>query len=158
MTVQRAILIGLGLLVAVGCSGQTVVPEERHSVDPVVEMVHRGILELNGNIDELNSHIAELQKMPAVSDPRVQELRALDLSGWQLHQQQWLLQREHLMFAVNQIQRVRANPHEKPAILTQWTARQQQFATALDDLRAQRLTLERKRLEVESQVLERYFK
>ena len=62
----------------------------------------------------------QAQKMPAVSDPRVQELRALDLSGWQLHQQQ--------------------------------------FATALDDLRAQRLTLERKRLEVESQALEQYFK
>lgn len=96
--------------------------------------------------------------MPAITDPRVQELHALDLPGWQLHQQQWVLQREHLTFAVNQIQRVRANPHEKPEILTQWTTRQQHFATALDDLRAQRRTLERKRLEVESHVLEQYFK
>jgi hypothetical protein len=124
----------------------------------VVEMLHRGILDLDRNIDELNRHIADLQQMPPISDPRVHELRALDLSGWQLHQQQWILQREHLKFSVNQIQQVQANPKEKPAIWTQWTNRQQQFVTALDELRAQRQTLERKRLDVESQVLGQYFK
>jgi hypothetical protein len=158
VNVHRPILIGLGLLAAMGCSGATIERERPGSVDPVVEMLHQGILELDGNIDELNRHIAELQQMPPVSDPRVQELRALDLSGWQLHLQQWILQREHLTFSVNQIQRVQANPGEKPAIGTQWTNRQQQFVKAMDDLRAQRQTLERTRLEVESQVLGRYFK
>jgi hypothetical protein len=141
-----------------GCSGPTVEREGPRPVDPVVEMLHRGILELDGNIAELNRHIAELQQLPPVSEPRVQELRALDLSGWHLHLQQWILQREHLMFSVNQIQRVQANPREKPVIWTQWTNRQQQFVKAMDDLRAQRQTLERKRLEVESQVLGQYFK
>lgn len=158
MNVYRPILIDLVLLAAMGCSGPTVEREGTGSGDSVVEMLHRGILDLDRNIDELNHHIAELQQMPPVSDPRVHELRALDLSGWQLHQQQWILQREHLKFSVNQIQRVQANPREKPAIWTQWTNRQQQFVTALDDLRAQRQTLERKRLEIESQVLEQYFK
>jgi hypothetical protein len=158
VNVHRPILIGLGLLAAMGCSGPTVEKEEPRPVDPVVEMLHRGILELDGNIAELNRHIAELQQLPPVSDPRVQELRALDLSGWHLHLQQWILQREHLMFSVNQIQRVQANPREKPATWTQWTNRQQQFVKALDDLRAQRQTLERKRVEVESQVLGQYFK
>lgn len=158
MNVHRPILIGLGLLAAMGCSGPTVGREGPRSTDPVVEMLHQGILDLNGNIDELNRHITELQQMPAVSDPRVQELRALDISGWQLHLQQWILQREHLMFSVNQIQRVQADPREKAAIWTQWTNRQQQFITALDDFSAQRQTLERKRLEVESQVLGQYFK
>ena len=158
MNVHRPILIGLGLLATLGCSGPTVTREGERSVDPVVEMLHQGILELNGNMDELNRHIAELQQMPPISDPRVQELHALDLSGWQLHLQQWILQREHLMFSETQIQRVQADPREKPAIWTQWTTRQQQFVTALDDLRAQRQTLERKRLEVESQVLGQYFK
>ena len=158
MNVQRPLLIGLGLLAAMGCGGPTVEREGGRSGDPVVEMLHQGILELDGNIDELNRHIAELQQMPPVSDPRVQELRALDLSGWQLHLQQWILQREHLKFSVNQIQQVQANPREKPAIGTQWTNRQQHFVKAMDDLRAQRQTLERKRFEVESQVLGQYFK
>lgn len=156
MNVYRPLLIGLGLLAAMGCSGPTMERDGPGSGDAVVEMLQRGILELNGNIDELNHHIAELQQMP-VSDPRVHELRALDLSGWQLHLQQWILQREHLIFSVNQIQRVQANPREKPAIGTQWTNRQQQLVKALDDLRAQRQTLERKRFDVESQVLGQYF-
>jgi hypothetical protein len=151
-------LIGLGLLAAIGCGGPTVEREGGRSGDPVVEMLHQGILELDGNIDELNRHIAELQDMPPVSDPRVQELRALDLSGWQLHLRQWILQREHLKFSVNQIQQVTANPREKPAIETQWTNRQQHFVKSMDDLRTQRQTLERKRFEVESQVLGQYFK
>ena len=158
MNVHRPILIGLGLLAAMGCGGPTVEREGGRSGDLVVEMLHQGILELDGNIDELHRHIAELQQMPPVSDPRVQELRALDLSGWQLHLQQWILQREHLKLSVNQIQQVKANPREKPAIGTQWTNRQQQFVKSIDDLRTQRQTLERKRFEVESQVLGQYFK
>jgi hypothetical protein len=158
VNVHRPILIGLGLLATLGCSGPTVTREGERSVDPVMEMLHQGILELNGNIEELTRHIAELQQMTPVSDPRVQELRALDLSGWQLHLQQWILQREHLLFSVDQIQRAQADSREKPTIRTQWTNRQEQFVTALDDLRAQRQALERKRLEVESQVLGQYFK
>lgn len=158
MNVHRAIVIGLWLLTAIGCSGATGGKEVLRSPDPVMEMVQQGLFELNGNIDELNRHIAELQQLRPVSDPRLQELHALDLAGWQLHLQQWMLQREHLMFSEHEIQRVRADPRDKHTIRTQWLTRQQQFVTALNDFLAQRQTLERKRLEVESQVLEHYFK
>ena len=158
MNVYRAMLIGLSLLAAIGCSGATGGKEGLGSPDPVLEMVHQGLVELNGNIDELTRHIAELEQMPPVSDPRLQELHALDLAGWQLHLQQWKLQREHLMFSEHEIQRVRADPRDKHTIRTQWVTRQQQFVTALNDLQGQRQILERKRLEVESQVLEHYFK
>ena len=126
--------------------------------DPIVNMLHSGILDLEGNVDELNRRIAELQQLPLAPDPTVQELRALDLSGWQLHQQQWLMQRERLVFAVKQIQRAQEHPSENAELWTQWTARQPQFAAVLEDLRAQRHGLERKRIEVESQLLQRYFK
>jgi hypothetical protein len=121
-------------------------------------MLHSGILDLEGNVDELNRRIVEFQQMPPAEDPTAQELRALDLSGWQLHQQQWLVQRERLALAVKQIQRAQAHPSEKPELWAQWTTRQPQFAMVLEDLRAQRHALERKRLEVESRLLERYFK
>jgi len=109
-------------------------------------MLQQGIIELNGSIEELIRHISDLQQMPPVSDPNIQELRALDLAGWELHRQQWILQRDHLMFSVNQIQRILADP------------RQQQFVKMLEELSAHRQKLERKRLEVESQVLGQYFK
>jgi hypothetical protein len=106
---------------------------------------------------QLKDRIAELQQLPPVPDPTMQELRALDLSGWQLPQQQWLVQRERLFFAVHQMEQARAHPDLRRDLWVQWTERQEQFLTALEDLRAQRHALERKRLAVESQLLERYF-
>jgi len=151
-------LAGLVMLILVGCAGAPVIQEERHTVDPVFNMLHRGILDLEENVEELNGRIAELQQLPPVPDPTVQELRALDLSGWQLHQQQWMVQRERLFFAVHQIEQAQAHPSQRADLWAQWTDRQQQFLTALENLRAQRHALERKRLDLESQLLERYFK
>ena len=150
-------LLGVGLLALAGCTGPTV-HQDRKTADPIINMLHSGILDLEGNVDELNRRIVEFQQMPPAEDPTAQELRALDLSGWQLHQQQWLVQRERLALAVKQIQRAQAHPSEKPELWAQWTTRQPQFAMVLEDLRAQRHALERKRLEVESRLLERYFK
>ena len=158
MNRHMQVLAGIGLSALVGCSGSPAIHQERHAVDPVVDMLHRGILDLEENVEELNGQIAELQQLPPVPDPMVQELRTLDLAGWQLHQQQWLLQRERLFLAVHQIQQAQAHPPQRPDLWAQWNARHQQFLTALENLRAQRHALERKRLAVESQLLERYFK
>lgn len=158
MNVRWLVMMGLGLVVAVGCGGgATTKKEGGQAADPVVGMLHQGIIELNGSIEELTRHISELQQMPLVSDPRVQELQGLDLVGWQLHLQQWILQRDHLLFSVNQIQRVRTDPRDKGTIGSQWTERQQQFLKTLQELGAQRQKLEQKRVEVESQVLGHYF-
>ena len=157
MNVQMQMMAGMGLLALVGCSGGPAY-QGRHAVDPVVDMLHRGILDLEENVQELNERIAELQHLPPVPDPTVQELRALDLAGWQLHQQQWVMQRERLLFAIHQIQEAQAHPPQRPDLWAQWTARQQQFLTALEELRTQRHALEKKRLAVESELLERYFK
>ena len=158
MNIYMQVLAGLGILVLAGCAGSPVIQEKRHQADPVVNMLHRGILDLEENVEELSERIAELQELPPVPDPTVQELRALDLSGWQLHQQQWLVQRGRLLFAVHQIEQAQAHPSQKPDLWVQWTDQQQQFLSDLEDLRAQRHALERKRLAVESQLLERYFK
>lgn len=158
MNWSRPFIIGFGLFIAVGCSGYTMGKEKAQSADPVVGMLHQGIIELNGSIDELTRHISDLQQMPTVSDSRIQELHALDLASWQLHLQQWILQRDHLLFSVDQIQRVRADPGKKPTIGIQWNERQAQFVKTVEELTEHRQNLERKRLEVESQVLGQYFK
>jgi hypothetical protein len=120
-------------------------------------MLHQGIVELDGSIDELRRHIADLQQMPPVS-ANIQELQGLDLAGWKLHLQQWILQRDHLVFTVNQIQRARADPGEKSKVAKEWKERQQEFLNTLEELSMHRQTLERKRVEVESQVVEAYFR
>ena len=158
MNIQVQVLAGLAILILVGCTGTPAIQKERYPVDPVLNMLHRGILDLEENVEELNERIAELQQLAPVPDPTVQEFRALDLSGWQLHQQQWLVQRERLFFALHQIEEAQAHPSQRSDLWAQWTERQQQFLAAMEDLRAQRHALERKRLALESQLLERYFK
>jgi hypothetical protein len=151
-------LAGMGLFALTACSGTPALHQDRHPVDPVMNMLHEGILDLEENVEEFNERIVELQQLPPVPDPTLQQMRTLDLAAWQLHQQQWLLQRERLSLAVHQIQQAQANPPRRSELWAEWTARQQHFLTTLDDLRTQRHALERKRLALEEQLLERYFK
>jgi len=155
---HRLMMSATCLLLFVGCAEPDPRQRPAQSSDPVMTMLHQGIVELDGSIEELRGHIADLEKMPPASDANIQELHGLDLAGWKLHLQQWMLQRDHLLFTVNQIRRVRADPTEKPRVATEWSERQRQFLTTLEELSTHRQKLERKRIEVESQVVERYFR
>ncbi|HKT35994.1 MAG TPA: hypothetical protein VJR03_14295 [Nitrospira sp.] len=158
MNAHWRIMIAIGLLSILSCTGPAVDKRPAQSTDPVLDMLHQAIIELDASIEELNRHIADLQQMPRSPDPNIQELSALDLDGWQLHLQQWLLQRDHLQFAVTQIQQARANPQTKATAGNQWNARQQQFIKTFEELSSHRQQLERKRFDVESQVIGRYFR
>ena len=164
MKVHGTLIIGLALLAAAGCNGtvgtdrvateRTVHPR----ADPVLDMLHRGVIELNESIDELKRDIADLQQMPDVTDPRVQQLHGLDLAAWQLHLQQWVIQRDRLLSALSFIQQAQAAPQDKAAIGDRWSERQAEFMKTIEELRTQRRTIEQQRVDVESQVLERYFR
>jgi hypothetical protein len=154
----RQIVWSLGLFIFVGCAGPAADKGTAPSSDPVLNMLHQGIVELNGSIDELRGHIADLEQMPGVSDPNIQELHGLDLAGWKLHLQQWIVQRDHLLFTVSQIQRARADAGQKSKVAGEWNGRQQEFLKTLEELSMNRQKLERKRVEVESQVVGRYFR
>jgi hypothetical protein len=158
MKAHRRLICTVSLCIFVGCAGPSLERGTVQPPDPVVTMLHEGILELNGSIDELRGHIADLEQMPTASDPSIQELHGLDLAGWKLHLQQWMLQRDHLLYTVNQIQRVRAEAGEKPRVAGEWNDRQQEYLKTLEDLSRNRQKLERKRVEVESQVVGRYFR
>jgi hypothetical protein len=95
--------------------------------------------------------------MPAVKDPRVQELLGLDIVAWQLHLQQWVMQRDHLLYSLASIQRVQATPQDKATVGGEWSSRQADFMKNVGELKTHRRKLEQKRSEMESQVLEQYF-
>jgi hypothetical protein len=154
------------LIVAVigvqGCAAQTQARPESsdagHPSDMVSGMINLHLSQLNTGIDGLDRQIAQLQRMPETTDPVVRELRALDLAGWQLHQQQWKFQRDHLRFALDQLQQAKAQPDEKPRILDRWVKQEQTYETAVNDFRQQRHALERKRLELEGELVRRHLK
>lgn len=164
MKLQGMLIIGLALLTAGGCNGtvgadQVAAARQGHPrPDPVLTMLHRGVIELTESIDELKRDIADLQQLPTVSDPRVQQLHGLDLAAWQLHLQQWVVQRDRLRSAIDFIQQAQAAPHDKAALGDQWSARQAEFMNTIEELRNQRRSLEQQRADVELQVLGRYFK
>ena len=158
MNTHYAWMMCLAVLTA-GCDGGAFVKDSRAvKPDPVINMLHEGVIDLNENIEELEQQIADLKQLPIDSDPRVQELQALDLASWQLHLQQWMVQRDNLVSSINFIEQAQAAPQEKAAIGNQWSERRAQYMKTIEELRTNRRNIEKKRTEVESQVLERYFR
>lgn len=158
MKTYRPVMIVLAVLMTAGCTGTLGKERKARQPDAVVDMLHRGVIELNGNIDELKDHIAYLERMPPVTDPRMQELLGLDIVAWQLHLQQWTAQRNHLVYSLASIERVKAAPQDKPNVGMEWSDRQADFAKTVEELKTHRRKLEQKRSEMESQLLGQYFK
>jgi prefoldin subunit 5 len=142
-----------------GCAGTIVVPyEESSERDVILETLDNRIVQLTTNIERLGKQITLLQQTQDPMDPTHRALRALDLAGWQLHQQQWMLQRDHLRLVKMHLQRAREAPEEKPRLLTQWGEHEQQYQATLADLRQQRHALEQHYVQIESQVVEQYLR
>ena len=127
------------------------------SADPVLAMLNKGIIQLTVNINGLDKRMADLEQAGQGGEPTLRELYALDLSGWKLHQQSWMLQREHLQFAKQRLLEAKSNPSERPRLREQWIRHEQDYEHALEDLRQQRLALEKRRLQAERRLIEQSF-
>lgn len=153
--VAATVLIFL-LMSVTGCAGATGGGRKVDSPgNPMLGLINRDIMRLNINIEGIKKRMAEMQALPEPSDPTQSELRALDLSASQLHQQQWILQRDHLLFAKEQLKRASESQAGKPQLLEEWRQREQQYEKAVEDLRQQRVAQERKRVQVEGRLVER---
>src|SRR5512141_2478515 len=158
MTIQKLwILAGFVLVMSVAaCGGPSQIDREHvSSGDPVIGLLSKGIAQLNVNINALARRMNDVQQASAGADPVRRELQALDLSGWQLHQQQWVLQRDHLVLARDVLQQAYKSQGEKEQLLVQWRQHWKLYVNAIEELRQERQTLERKHLEVEARLVER---
>lgn len=152
----RALGASLLFVVAMGCAGTTVVqPPPAEFVDPVLGLLNKGIVQLDMNIDRTAKRLDELKQFPDTQDTVLQELRALDQLGLDLHQQQWVLQRNHLHFAKTQLLASKQNPANKARLLQEWTTHEQQYRQDMDAFRQKRLDLEHTRLTIEAQLIAR---
>lgn len=153
---RRWMLVGIVLAISVaGCTGTSQVNRDPVPPDdPVIGLLSKGIMQLNVNINALSKRMNDVQQAPAGTDPMLQELQALDLSGWQLHQQQWVVQRDHLALARDLLQRVYRSQGEKERLLDEWRKHQQEYVQAIEALRRQRQILENKHLDVEARLVE----
>ncbi len=157
----RATSLGVAAIMAMtmwGCAGTGPVRDAPHPADLVVSMLDRHLQELGANLGALDKQMDRFKSLPDTPDPTIREIRALDLAGWELHREQWKLQQEHFRFAKAQLERIQAHPDEKSAALAEWRKHEETFESALDGFRKQRHELERKRLAVEAQIVERYLR
>jgi hypothetical protein len=120
-------------------------------------MLNKGILQLTMNINGIEKRMADLEQAGQGAEPTLRELYALDLSGWKLHQQSWMLQREHLQFAKQRLLEAKGNPNDRPHLREQWVRHEQEYERTLEDLRRQRLALEKLRLQAETRLIEQAF-
>lgn len=158
MTIRRWwMLAGCVLVMSImACVGPSQIDREPvSSGDPVIGLLSKGIAQLNVNINALSRRMNDVQQASAGTDPVMRELQALDLSGWQLHQQQWILQRDHLVLARDILQRAYKNQGEKEQLRGQWRQHWIFYVNAIEELRQERQHLESKHLEVETRLVER---
>lgn len=153
---KRAFL-AMGLVALMGCAHPMAHDTALRSQDPVIARLDQGIMELNENLSHLRRHIADLKSLPIPDDPLIQQLRAFDLSAWQLHEQQWQFQLEHLTFISDHIRRAQAAGADRARLREEWARRQQEYIAALQQVREARHELERQRFLIESQLVQRYF-
>ncbi|MDC8449249.1 MAG: hypothetical protein LV473_12940 [Nitrospira sp.] len=151
------ILVGSVIAISVAACADTgqIQGERTPSDDPVIDLLSKGITQLNVNIDRVSKRMNDVRQASAGTDSALQELQALDLSGWELQQRQWIVQRNHLILTRDTLQRVQLNRDEKAQVLAQWQQHRRQYVKAMEDLRQQRHRLESKHLEVEAWLIER---
>lgn len=154
-------VVGAVIVLAVeGCAGASGdgPAQPVHQADPILGMLNTHLNRLESDLAGLSKRIAMLKAVPEHEDPIIREIRALDIAGWELHRQQWLIQRDYLRYAERQLQRVQEHPEQKAQILEEWTEHEREFETVLGHFREQRHELERRRLQAEARLIERHFR
>jgi hypothetical protein len=114
--------------------------------------------ELTVNIEDVAERIEVLRAMPLIDDPIIQELRKLDLKGWELHEEQWRLQLNHLKFTEDLLKKFDAGSGDKAELLKIWINHEREYETALEAYRDKRHGIEGARLQKEGQMIERYLR
>lgn len=120
--------------------------------------LEKHIGELTINIEDVAERIEVLRATPPINDPIIQELRNLDLEGWELHEEQWRLQLKHLRFTENLLKQLHETKGDKADLLKTWIDHEREYETALEAYRDKRHVIEGARLQKEGKMIERYLR
>jgi len=149
----------LGLILTMGITGTSLATaEEIHPLSSIITDIEHHIAELTINIEKISDRMKLLREVPASKDPLIQEVKNLDLRGWELHQEQWQLQLDGLRFTEGLLRKVHEHPEEKPEALQAWLGRLKEFKAAMNQYRQQRAGIEVLRIETEAKLIEQYLR
>jgi len=155
--VMRIMVLGVALILG-GNWLPLAASETIRPLNLILLDLEKHIGELTINIEEVAERIEVLREMPPIDDPIIQELRKLDLEGWELHEEQWRLQLQHLKFTEDLLKKFHGGSGEKAEFLKVWIDHERQYETALEAYRGKRHAIEGARLQKEGLMIERYLR
>ena len=120
--------------------------------------LEKHIGELTINLEDVAERIELLRGTPPTDDPIIQELRKLDLEGWELHEEQWRLQLEHLRFTKDLLKKIHEGSGDKAELLKTWIDHEREYESTLEAYRDKRHAIEGARLQKEGKMIERYLR
>ncbi len=148
------------LILTMGILGTTMAASDKgHPLEEVLEDLANHIGELTLNIDKLSKEMEFLRsRTPNSKDPLIQDILDLDLKGWEIHQEQWNMELEHLQFTEGLLQKALAHPEEKPQLLQTWLIHKDKYLANLQVYREQRTSIEKQRKQTGAQLVEQYLR
>jgi len=149
----------VGVVLFIGGSWPLLVASETiRPLNLILLDLDKHIGELTINLEDVAERIEVLRAMPPIDDLIIQELRKLDLKGWELHEEQWRLQLKHLKFAEDLLQKFHNGSGGKSELLKIWIDNEREYETALEAYRDKRHAIEGARLQKEGKMIERYLR
>ena len=153
----KTAVCGIVLTLSVGVSSLSLGASDIRPLPMIIADLERHIAELQLNISKVENRMTHLQGASPSTDPLIQQLQALDIQGWTLHEEQWKYQLQHLRRAEEFLRSVSEEGEGKPALLKRWEKHRQQYEDHLKAYRNQRHRIEEERLRVEGKMIGRYF-
>ena len=96
-TSHMATVFAWALTLTTGIIGHSLAAaEDMHPLPSIISDIERHIAELTINTEKISDRIKILHEVPDSKDPLIQEVRNLDIRGWEIHQEQWNLQLDQL--------------------------------------------------------------
>ncbi len=109
---------------------------------------------LYGIIENLETEIAAIKKVPASRYPLYEQLRATDLAGMEARRDLLRILVEHCQFAKKELLEADKHPERKQEILEAWAKHKERMAALLDAADKKVNGLERKRIRLEFDLIE----
>ena len=129
-----------------------------HPLPDILIDIERHIEELTFNIEKVSDRIEFLHGAPTSKDPLIEELRNLDLRGWEIHQEQWKRQLDGLRFTEQLLRKIHDHPEEKSVAFKAWQSHIKEFKAAMHEFRQQRAGVEVLRIDTATELIEQYLR
>jgi len=154
---MKWVVLSTVIMLAAGCAGLTMQEKEvTPSSDPAIATQEKNIKRLNDSIVSIDGHIAQLKSAPTSPDSVIQSIRKNQLAGMKIRKELLTLLLDHCKFSLSLLEKQNSSqdPSLQKQIMEEWEKHEQKLYSKLNELDQKEDALERKRVEMEMQLIE----